>query len=213
MMDKINKGCFITIEGTEGVGKSTNVEFIRQYLADKGIALRLTREPGGTPLAEEIRELLLKPRDEVVCDDAEILLVFAARAQHVDQVIKPALENGEWVLSDRFTDATFAYQGAGRGISWNRIQQLEQYVLGDLRPDLTILLDIPVEVGMARVMQRGEPDRFEREKLDFFDKVRQGYHHRLRAEPDRFALIDASQSLKNVQQQIAAALAEKLDII
>lgn len=212
-MDKINKGCFITIEGTEGVGKSTNVEFIRQYLADKGVALRLTREPGGTPLAEEIRELLLKPRDEVVCDDAEILLVFAARAQHVARVIKPALEKGEWVLSDRFTDATFAYQGAGRGISWNRIQQLEQYVLGDLRPDLTILLDIPVEVGMARVMQRGEPDRFEREKLDFFDKVRQGYHHRLRAEPDRFALIDASQSLPDVQQQIAVALAEKLDII
>ncbi len=212
-MDKTGKGCFITIEGTEGVGKSTNVEFIRRYLADKGIALRLTREPGGTPLAEEIRELLLKPRDEGVCDDAEILLVFAARAQHVDQVIKPSLEKGEWVLSDRFTDATFAYQGAGRGISWNRIQQLEQYVLGDLRPDLTILLDIPVEVGMARVMQRGEPDRFEREKLDFFDKVRQGYHHRLRAEPDRFALIDASQSLQDVQQQIAAALAEKLDII
>ncbi len=211
-MDTINKGCFITIEGTEGVGKSTNVEFIRQYLADKGIALRLTREPGGTPLAEEIRELLLKPRDEVVSDDAEILLVFAARAQHVDQMIKPALEKGEWVLSDRFTDATFAYQGAGRGISWNRIQQLEQYALGDLRADLTILLDISVELGMARVLQRGEPDRFEREKLDFFDKVRQGYHHRLRAEPDRFALIDASQSLENVQQQIAAALAEKLDI-
>ncbi|WP_372739556.1 dTMP kinase [Neptunomonas sp.] len=212
-MDKVNKGCFITIEGTEGVGKSTNVEFIRQYLADKGIDLRLTREPGGTPLAEEIRELLLQPREEVVCDDAEILLVFAARAQHVDQVIKPTLEKGGWVLSDRFTDATFAYQGAGRGISWNRIQQLEQYVLGDLRPDLTILLDIPVEEGMARVMQRGEPDRFEREKLDFFDKVRQGYHHRLRAEPDRFALIDASQSLQGVQQQIAAALAEKLDIV
>ncbi|SFG13301.1 dTMP kinase [Neptunomonas qingdaonensis] len=212
-MDKVNKGCFITIEGTEGVGKSTNVEFIRQYLADKGIDLRLTREPGGTPLAEEIRELLLKPREEVVCDDAEILLVFAARAQHVDQVIKPTLEKGGWVLSDRFTDATFAYQGAGRGISWNRIQQLEQYVLGDLRPDLTILLDIPVEEGMARVMQRGEPDRFEREKLDFFDKVRQGYHHRLRAEPDRFALIDASQSLQGVQRQIAAALAEKLDIV
>lgn len=211
-MEQVKKGCFITIEGTEGVGKSTNVEFIRQYLTGKGVLLRLTREPGGTPLAEEIRELLLKPRDEVVCDDAEILLVFAARAQHVDQVIKPSLEKGEWVLSDRFTDATFAYQGAGRGISWSRIQQLEQYVLGDLCPDLTILLDLPVEVGMERVMQRGKPDRFEQEKLDFFDRVRQGYHHRLRAEPDRFALIDASQSLGNVQQQIAAALTEKLDI-
>lgn len=211
-MDIVKRGCFITIEGTEGVGKSTNVEFIRQYLSNKGIDLRLTREPGGTPLAEEIRELLLQPRDEKVSDDAEILLVFAARAQHVDQVIKPSLEQGQWVLSDRFTDATFAYQGAGRGISWNRIQQLEQYVLGDLRPDLTILLDLPVDVGIARARERGALDRFEQEKHDFFEKVRQGYHHRLRAEPDRFALIDASQPLDNVQQQIAAALAEKLDI-
>ncbi|BBB29310.1 dTMP kinase [Neptunomonas japonica] len=211
-MDIAKKGCFITIEGTEGVGKSTNVEFIRQYLSNKGIGLRLTREPGGTPLAEEIRELLLQPRDEKVSDDAEILLVFAARAQHVAQVIKPSLEQGLWVLSDRFTDATFAYQGAGRGISWNRIQQLEQYVLGDLRPDLTVLLDLPVDVGIARAKERGALDRFEQEKHDFFEKVRQGYHHRLRAEPDRFALIDASQSLENVQQQIAAALAEKLDI-
>ncbi|MGY8872576.1 MAG: dTMP kinase [Pseudomonadales bacterium] len=211
-MDIAKRGCFITIEGTEGVGKSTNVEFIRQYLSNKGIELRLTREPGGTPLAEEIRELLLQPRDEKVSDDAEILLVFAARAQHVDQVIKPSLEQGQWVLSDRFTDATFAYQGAGRGISWNRIQQLEQYVLGDLRPDLTVLLDLPVDIGIARAKERGALDRFEQEKHDFFEKVRQGYHHRLRAEPDRFALIDASQSLENVQQQIAAALAEKLDI-
>ncbi|WP_036552034.1 dTMP kinase [Neptunomonas japonica] len=211
-MDIVKKGCFITIEGTEGVGKSTNVEFIRQYLSNKGIDLRLTREPGGTPLAEEIRGLLLQPRDEKVSDDAEILLVFAARAQHVDQVIKPSLEQGQWVLSDRFTDATFAYQGAGRGISWNRIQQLEQYVLGDLRPDLTILLDLPVDIGIARAKERGALDRFEQEKHDFFEKVRQGYHHRLRAEPGRFALIDASRSLENVQQQIAAALAEKLDI-
>ncbi|SIT10690.1 dTMP kinase [Neptunomonas antarctica] len=209
----VKKGCFISIEGTEGVGKSTNVAFIRQFVADKGISLRLTREPGGTPLAEEIRELLLKPREEIVSDDAEILLVFAARAQHVDRVIKPALANGEWILSDRFTDATFAYQGAGRGISWDRIQQLEQYVLADLRPDLTILLDLPVEVGMARVMQRGAPDRFEQEKLAFFDKVRQGYHRRLRAEPDRFALIDATQSLDHVQQQIAQALTEKLGLV
>jgi dTMP kinase len=209
----VKKGCFISIEGTEGVGKSTNVAFVRQFLANKGISLRLTREPGGTPLAEEIRELLLKPREEIVSDDAEILLVFAARAQHVDRVIKPALANGEWILSDRFTDATFAYQGAGRGISWDRIQQLEHYVLGDLRPDLTILLDLPVEVGMARVMQRGAPDRFEQEKLAFFDKVRQGYHRRLKAEPDRFALIDAAQSLDHVQQQIAQALTEKLDIL
>ncbi|WP_293268839.1 dTMP kinase [Neptunomonas sp.] len=209
----MKEGCFITIEGTEGVGKSTNVEFIRQYLSDKGIDLRLTREPGGTPLAEEIRELLLQPREEVVSDDAEILLVFAARAQHINQVIIPSLQRGQWVLSDRFIDATFAYQGAGRGISWNRIQQLEQYVLGDLRPDLTFLLDLPVDIGMERAEKRGALDRFEQEKHDFFEKVRQGYHHRLRAEPERFALIDAAQSLDNVQQQIAAVLAEKLDVM
>ncbi len=212
-MNLMKEGCFITIEGTEGVGKSTNVEFIRQYLSDKGIDLRLTREPGGTPLAEEIRELLLQPREEVVSDDAEILLVFAARAQHINQVIIPSLQRGQWVLSDRFIDATFAYQGAGRGISWNRIQQLEQYVLGDLRPDLTFLLDLPVDIGMERAEKRGALDRFEQEKHDFFEKVRQGYHHRLRAEPERFALIDAAQSLDNVQQQIAAVLAEKLDVM
>lgn len=212
-MNLMKEGCFITIEGTEGVGKSTNVEFIRQYLSDKGIDLRLTREPGGTPLAEEIRELLLQPREEVVSDDAEILLVFAARAQHINQVIIPSLQRGQWVLSDRFIDATFAYQGAGRGISWNRIQQLEQYVLGDLRPNLTFLLDLPVDIGMERAEKRGALDRFEQEKHDFFEKVRQGYHHRLRAEPERFALIDAAQSLDNVQQQIAAVLAEKLDVM
>jgi len=206
-------GRFITIEGTEGVGKSTNIEFIEAFLKERGINLCLTREPGGTPLAEEIRELLLAPREETMCDDAEILLVFAARAQHINQVIRPKLENGQWVLSDRFTDATFAYQGAGRGICWDRIQQLEAYVQGELRPNLTLLLDMPVELGMERAKLRSAPDRFEQEKQAFFEKVRQGYHHRMRAEPDRFALIDASQSLSNVQEQIAAALEKHLGLV
>ncbi len=206
-------GRFITIEGTEGVGKSTNIEFMEAFLKERGINLCLTREPGGTPLAEEIRELLLAPREETMCDDAEILLVFAARAQHINQVIRPKLENGQWVLSDRFTDATFAYQGAGRGICWDRIQQLEAYVQGELRPNLTLLLDMPVELGMERAKLRSAPDRFEQEKQAFFEKVRQGYHHRMRAEPDRFALIDASQSLSNVQEQIAAALEKHLGLV
>jgi dTMP kinase len=206
------RGVFITVEGTEGVGKSTNIAFIQQWLSSRGIQLRLTREPGGTPLAEEVRELLLKPRDEKVNEDAEILLVFAARAQHLNTVIKPALESGEWVLSDRFTDATFAYQGAGRGISWDKITQLENYVQGDLRPDLTLLLDVPVEVGMKRAQKRGALDRFEQEKQVFFEKVRAGYHQRMKAEPDRFALIDASVPLDQVQAQIAHILATKLGI-
>ena len=206
------RGVFITVEGTEGVGKSTNIAFIQQWLSSRGIQLRLTREPGGTPLAEEVRELLLKPRDEKVNEDAEILLVFAARAQHLNTVIKPALESGEWVLSDRFTDATFAYQGAGRGISWDKITQLENYVQGDLRPDLTLLLDVPVEVGMRRAQKRGALDRFEQEKQVFFEKVRAGYHQRVKAEPDRFALIDASVPLDQVQAQIAHILATKLGI-
>lgn len=210
--EKVQKGIFITVEGTEGVGKSTNIAFIEQLLRDKGVKLNLTREPGGTPLAEEIRELLLSPREEQVSDDAEILLVFAARAQHISSFIRPAIESGEWVLSDRFTDATFAYQGSGRGISWNRIQQLEEYVQGDLRPDLTILLDMSVEEGMKRANKRSAPDRFEQERLDFFDKVRQGYHHRMKAEPDRFLLIDASQSLEGVQEQIKTGLLEKLGL-
>lgn len=211
-MSTQKKGFFITVEGTEGVGKSTNIAFIKAWLADHQIDLRLTREPGGTPLAEEIRELLLAPRTETVNEDAEILLVFAARAQHLHTVIKPALERGEWVLSDRFTDATFAYQGAGRGISWEKISQLEQYVQGSLRPDLTLLLDLPVEVGIQRALNRGAPDRFEQEKQAFFEKVRAGYHQRMQEEPARFALIDASQTLENVQAQIAKALSTKLGI-
>lgn len=199
-------GVFITVEGIEGVGKTTNMAFVQNFLQSYGVNLTVTREPGGTPLAEKIRALLLDHSDEVLNEDAELLLVFAARAQHLNQLIKPALTEGRWVLSDRFTDATYAYQGGGRGLSFDMIAQLEQSVQGTLRPDLTLLLDVPVDVGLARAGQRGELDRFEREKQAFFEKVRDTYLARAAAEPERFATIDASQPLVQVQADIAAAL-------
>lgn len=199
-------GVFITVEGIEGVGKTTNMAFIQQYLQALGVELTVTREPGGTPLAEEIRGLLLNNRDEALNNDAELLLVFAARAQHLGQLIKPTLAQGGWVLSDRFTDATYAYQGGGRELSMEMIANLEQTVQGDLRPDLTLLLDVPVEVGLSRAGQRGELDRFEREKQAFFEKVRNTYLQRAQAEPERFCVVDASQPLAVVQRDIEAAL-------
>ena len=205
-------GKFITVEGTEGVGKSTNIGFIKSVLETQGIEVVLTREPGGTPLAEELRSLLLSPRDEHVHQDAEILMVFAARAQHLNQVILPALQRGAWVLGDRFTDATFAYQGMGRGIDWAIISQLEALVQKGVSPDLTVLLDMPVELGMQRALARSAPDRFEQEKLAFFEKVRKGYHQRVDEMPSRFAVIDASQSLEAVQQDIKAHITERLGL-
>ena len=158
------RGKFITIEGTEGVGKTTNIQFIQDWLKSKQLAYICTREPGGTPMAEQIRELLLAPREELVCDTAELLLMFAGRAQHLNQVIEPSLAEGAWVLCDRFTDATYAYQGAGRNMRSDLIAELELIVQGSLRPDLTLILDIPVEIGLQRANERSEPDRFEREK-------------------------------------------------
>ncbi|EIF43249.1 thymidylate kinase [gamma proteobacterium BDW918] len=204
------KGRFITVEGTEGVGKSTNIAFICQLLDAAGIPYIVSREPGGTPLAEEIRNTLVAPREETMCELTELLLVFAARAQHINQVIVPALARGEWVLCDRFTDATFAYQGWGRGLSTDVIASLETMVQGVLRPDCTVLLDAPVDVGMARASERGDLDRFEQEKHDFFEKVREGYLARVAAEPQRFKLIDASADLASVQGDIAAALKPQL---
>ena len=163
------KGKFITIEGSEGAGKSTNIRFIQDYLSEKKIDFISTREPGGTPIAEKIRDLLLDKANTSLCNDAELLLMFAARAQHLNELIIPALESGKWVLSDRFTDASYAYQGGGRGLSWEKIAQLEQFVQGNLRPDATILLDIPVEEGMQRVRDRGETDRFEQEQQVHLD--------------------------------------------
>ncbi|MFL0808912.1 MAG: dTMP kinase [Agarilytica sp.] len=201
---------FITVEGTEGVGKSTNIAFIQSLLEARGIEFCLTREPGGTPLAEEVREILLAKRDESFNPTAELLMIFAARAQHIQQVIKPALDEGKWVISDRFTDATYAYQGHGRGLSLETIETLESLVQRDVQrdvqPDATFILDIDVKVGLERASQRGELDRFEIEKLDFFEKVRQGYHARVKQNPQRYHLIDAGQDLSKVQMDIKSSM-------
>lgn len=197
---------FITFEGTEGVGKSTNLAFVRDYFAARQLPLVMTREPGGTPLAEEIRSLLLAPREERINSDAELLLMFAARAQHLAQVIKPALAAAQWVLSDRFTDATYAYQGGGRGLDVAHIDALENLVQGSLRPGLTLLLDVPVEIGLARAAARGEKDRFEQEQAAFFERVRAAYLARAQASPAQFRVIDAGRSLPEVQEQIRLVL-------
>lgn len=202
----LKRGRFITIEGTEGVGKSTNLVFVQRWIEAAGHKVTVTREPGGTPLAEQVRELLLAKRDESVDPTAELLLVFAARAQHLNSVIKPALARGEWVLCDRFTDATFAYQGSGRGLDTQLIANLEQQVQGDVRPDLTLVLDIEPEVGLARASARAELDRFEQESLAFFQRVRAGYRERIAAAPERYALIDAGQPLERVQEDITQTL-------
>ncbi|MDX1694057.1 MAG: dTMP kinase [Ketobacteraceae bacterium] len=199
-------GLFITVEGIEGVGKTTNIEFISDWLKSSGIEFIATREPGGTPLAEEIRNVLLAPRDEPVADTAELLLVFAARAQHLAQLIQPAIREGRWVLCDRFTDATYAYQGGGRGLPEATISALENLVQNAFRPDAVILLDVPVDVGLARASARSDLDRIEKEKTEFFEKVRQTYLQRAAAEPDRYHLVDASQDLAGVQQQLQAVL-------
>lgn len=204
------RGKFLTLEGTEGVGKTTNRTFIEDYLRERNIPLLVTREPGGTPLAEELREMLLKNRDETVDPTAELLMVFAARAQHLNQVILPALEQGTWVLCDRFTDATFAYQGFGRGLPTDVIASLETLVQKEVRPDLTLILDIDVETGLKRARQRGDLDRFESEELTFFERVRQGYHSRASQAPERYQLIDAGQTLEAVQQDIQRCLDAQL---
>nr|WP_256355400.1 dTMP kinase [Pseudomonas sp. PDM33] len=205
---------FITLEGPEGAGKSTNREYLAERLRERGIEVQLTREPGGTPLAERIRELLLDPSDEKMAVDTELLLVFAARAQHIAQVIRPALERGAVVLCDRFTDATYAYQGGGRGLPVERIAQLESFVQGGLRPDLTLVFDLPVEIGLSRAAARGRLDRFEQEGRAFFEAVRNTYLDRARAEPGRYHILDAAQTLAEVQRdldKLLPALLERLN--
>ncbi len=200
------RGQFITVEGSEGVGKSSNLAFIEDYLRNAGINIIRTREPGGTPLGEAVRELLLDARQTAMCDDMELLLMFAARAQHLSEVIRPALETGKWVLCDRFTDATYAYQGGGRGVPMERIQQLEDWVQGELRPDHTLLLDMPVADGLRRAGARSEPDRFEQEQHAFFERVRATYLARAKLEPQRIHVIDASPALDVVQSHITDVL-------
>ncbi|HIQ42122.1 MAG TPA: dTMP kinase [Pseudomonas oleovorans] len=204
-------GLFITLEGPEGAGKSTNREYLAERLREQGVDVLLTREPGGTPLAERIRELLLAPSDEPMAADTELLLVFAARAQHLQQVIRPALARGSVVLCDRFTDATYAYQGGGRGLSTARIAQLEQFVQGELRPDLTLIFDLPVEVGLARAAARGRLDRFEQEQRSFFESVRHAYLARAEQSPQRYRVLDAGKSLAQVQADIDALLPSLLE--
>lgn len=201
-------GKFITLEGGEGGGKTTNIEFISQLLDEAGIPFVITREPGGTPLAEEIRELLLAKREEPVEHLTELLLIFAARSQHLYGKIIPALEKGIWVISDRFTDATYAYQGGGRGMDLADIAMLESWVQKEIRPDCTLILDLPVEMGMQRASKRGELDRFEEEKLDFFSRIRDCYLKRANANPDRYKVIDASKPLTDVQQSVGEVMSE-----
>ena len=198
------KGKFITVEGIEGVGKTTNIDFIHQQLVAAGRDVVLTREPGGTPLGEAVRGLLLDPEYTGMDSTCELQLMFAARAEHLAKIVWPALEKGQWVLCDRFTDATYAYQGGGRGIDTGVIARLEELVQGDFRPDLTLLLDVPVEVGLARASKRGAMDRFEQEKMGFFKRVRKCYLEMAKASPGRYRVVDASLPLEDVQHQIAA---------
>lgn len=206
----MSRGKFITLEGGEGVGKSTNLQFITQWLTDRNIPFIQTREPGGTPLAEQLRELLLAKREEAVDPTAELLMVFAARAQHLAQVIVPALDRGEWVICDRFTDATYAYQGGGRQLDRSLIEQLEKTVQGELRPDKVLLLDLDPEVGLQRAARTGAADRFESEHLAFFHRVRDAYRERAEASSSRYAIVDASQSLGLVQQDLGRELEQLL---
>ena len=202
------RGLFITLEGPEGAGKTTNRAYLAEQLQAQGFDVVLTREPGGTPLAEQIREILLAPHTETMSVDTELLLMFAARAQHLTQVIKPALAAGKIVICDRFTDATYAYQGGGRGLDCSRIAMLEQFVQGDLRPDMTLLFDLPVEDGMARAVARGKLDRFEQEQHDFFAAVRQSYLQRADNDPERFRLVNAQHTLVDVQRSLDVHLVE-----
>jgi dTMP kinase len=203
-------GRFITLEGIEGAGKSSQIAPLAQFLAQHGIRCQTTREPGGAPIAERIRELLLDPRNTGMSDMTELLLMFAARAEHLAQTIRPALAAGEWVICDRFTDATYAYQGGGRGVALAQIAQLETLVQGDLRPDLTLLFDLPPHVGLARAQQRrmGAADRFEQEAEVFFTAVRAAYLARAQVQPTRYRILDASASLAAVTAQMTTYLTD-----
>ncbi|NLY13267.1 MAG: dTMP kinase [Gammaproteobacteria bacterium] len=205
------RGLFITLEGPEGAGKTTNRAYLAEQLQAQGFRVTLTREPGGTALAEQIREILLAPHDEPMAVDTELLLMFAARAQHLAQVIVPALAEGHIVICDRFTDATYAYQGGGRGLDCSRIAVLEHFVQGDLRPDLTLLFDLPVAAGLARAAARGQLDRFEQEQQNFFEAVRQAYLQRAKNDPERFRLVDAQLSLPEVQKSLDIYLKEIME--
>lgn len=192
----------ISFEGMEGVGKSTHLAFVADYLAKKKIPVVVTREPGGTEMGEEIRDILLKHRQEKISTIAELLLMFAARSQHLETVIEPALASGHWVLCDRFTDATYAYQGGGRGVEAHLIKSLETMVLGSFKPHLVFLFDAPVEVGLSRAKNRSHPDRFEQETVDFFERVRVHYHLRVEQDLNRYKMIDATKAIEAIQTEL-----------
>jgi dTMP kinase len=200
------RGRFVTVEGIEGAGKSTHIAYVEGLVRRAGYPVILTREPGGTPIGEVLRGLLLATRAEPMAEETELLLMFAARAEHLAALIRPALEQGRWVLCDRFTDASYAYQGGGRGVPDARIGALEDWVQQGVKPDLTLLLDLPVTEGLARAGSRSAPDRFEREQQAFFERVRTRYRERAAAEPQRFRVIDAGQPIPAVQAQLEAAL-------
>lgn len=199
------KGRFITIEGVEGVGKSTNISYIERFLEARDIKFVSTREPGGTALAERIRDVLLDKAESSMDPMTELLLMFAARKQHTEELIKPALERGEWVICDRYTDSSYAYQGGGRGLDSKIISKVEKLTLGSFKPDLTIVLDLPVKKGLARAGNRGELDRFELESEKFFKRVRATFLARAKTHK-RYHVINASRSLSAVQGKIGAAL-------
>jgi dTMP kinase len=204
------RGRFITLEGGEGAGKSTMMGRVADWLEDSGHRVVRTREPGGTELAEKLRDILLDRNNRSLSGQVELLLMFAARAEHLDELIRPALARGDWVLCDRFTDATWAYQGGGRGLPRDEIEVLEKLVHGDLQPDLTLLLDLPVEQGLKRVGERGQADRFEEESMAFFAQVRKAYLERAAAAPERFAVIDASGNIEEVWLQIDTVLRQRM---
>jgi len=200
---------FITLEGSEGAGKSTNLQFIAHWLQQRQQKVLTTREPGGTEIGEAIRAILLDQRFTEMTAETELLLMFAARNQHLQQFIQPALVQGQWVISDRFTDASYAYQGAARGLDFARIAQIEDWVQQGFYPDLVFVFDLPVSLGLQRVKSRGQAsDRFEKEQLVFFEKVRQAYLQRAEQQPDRYCILDASQPLNQVQAQIVERLAQ-----
>ena len=213
MNDAVKKGLFITVEGVDGAGKSTAMAWLAEQIAAQRTTV-LTREPGGTPLGERLRELLLHEKMDL---ETETLLMFAARREHIAQVIVPALARGEVVISDRFTDATFAYQGGGRGVDWSKIVQLEQWVQGDLQPDFTLLFDVPLEIARARIAQRAAQtqealDKFEQESFDFFTRTREAYLQRAAQSPQLMAVIDSTQSLDDVKRQIREAMAVRTQL-
>jgi len=206
----MKEGFFITLEGIEGAGKTTLIDFIEDLLINAGHDVVKTREPGGTAIGEQIREILLKNENYTLTYDTELLLVFSARAQHIQEVILPALSSGKIILCDRFTDASYAYQGGGRGIDASRINLLEKWVQEDLRPNLTLLFDLDVSIGMQRTKKRSDADRFEREEINFFEKIRNTYLERAKNEPQRFRIINSASSLESVKEQIITILKDFL---